>query len=246
MVDLVGLGTAAAGLGSLFKDDVEYPPQTEIRKGSKNQLVGAFQAADKYGLHRLAVAGSPAGYSPAPTVTRRGFAEAGQAIRDYGLHRENKAMAAKEKELIDAQIEETRSRTMLNNANSRRAFIGPQPGLGDITSRLGEAFDRLSNGGSRTIRREPEADLPATSTVTLGPVSGRGPNAEAFEIGLSELIAGALIYGPQWLAKGAQLLGNVNRENFKGKEPKTREGARRSSSERERRAQQSPYLFGRN
>jgi hypothetical protein len=154
------------------------------------QLMGAAKAADKLGLHRLTVAGSPAGYSPAPMSQAEGLMAAGRGLRDRP--------SAKENDLLDAQIEEARSRTILNQANARRAMLGPQPGLGQASNRMVEAFDRLASGGERAVSGEPERDQPATQTVTLGSSTARGPNPEAFEVGISELLAGALIYGPQW------------------------------------------------
>jgi len=45
--------------------------------------------------------------------------------------------------------------------------------------------------------------------VQLGKYEATGLNPEAFEIGLGELIAGGLIYAPQW---GATYFGEKNRE----------------------------------
>ena len=115
----------------------------------------------------------------------------------------------KQGQLIDAQIEEARSRTMLNNANTKRALVGPQPNLGGpsvLTSRP-EAFDRTAEGGPRPVVVEPGRDVPATQQVTIGNRTGRGLNPDAFEVGISELIAGMLQYGPQWLFGAADDFG---------------------------------------
>lgn len=160
---------------------------------SYDQLMGAFAAADKAGLHRLTVAGSPAGYSPAPMAEAQGLLDAGAALRSRP--------SKKETELIDAQIEEARSRTALNNANTRRSLLGPQPGLGGFTPRLRDSLDRAQDGGDRGYRVEPTPDLGARQGVTLGDYTAWGPNPEPFEVGLSELLVGGLIYGPQWMYK---------------------------------------------
>lgn len=187
---LIGTGLELLGAGKqLFG---KGPPGPGAQ--AYQQLMGVARAADELGLHRLTVAGSPAGYSPAPMSQAEGLMAAGQSLRAGRL-------SPKENELIDAQIEEARSRTILNQANARRAFIGPQPGLGQVNAFGGEAFDRLANGGDRSVSREPERDQPATQTVTFRDFTGRGPNPEAFEVGVSELLAGALVYGPQWLAE---------------------------------------------
>lgn len=196
----IGLGTigtalnVAGGIKNLFGSGGPGP------KGQAyGSLKGAFKAADEFGLHRLSVAGSPSGYSPVPTSESEGLLQAGQALRQLDQDRKDAGLRRKEEALIDAQIEEARSRTLLNQVNAKRSFSGPQPGLGGATPPARIAFDRLANGGDRKVSGEPERDYPATQTVTLGEETARGPNPEAFEVGISELLAGALIYGPQWL-----------------------------------------------
>lgn len=196
----IGTGLELLGAGKQLFGRGEPGPGQQ----SYAQLMGAAKAADELGLHRSLVAGSPAGYSPAPMSQAQGLLNAGSALRQG-------RPSPKENELLDAQIEEARSRTILNNANAVRAFHGPQPGIGGNTTALGRAFDRLANGGERGIRREPEPDMPATQTVTLGDRTARGPNPEAFEVGMSELIAGGLIYGSQWMIEELRRLEAANR-----------------------------------
>lgn len=195
---MIGTGLELLGAGKqVFGSGAPGPGRQ-----SYDQLMGAFRAADQAGLHRLAVAGSPAGYSPAPMSEAQGLMAAGASLRNRP--------SAKEKELLDAQIEEARSRTILNQANARRAVMGPQPGLGGVSGSTGNllaALDAAAGGGTRGVRNEPEAQLPARQRVTLGNLTGVGPNSEAFEVGVSELIAGMLIYGPQWL-------NSLNREHI--------------------------------
>lgn len=190
---LVGGGLElASGLKSAFgRGPKTYSPSEQ----AYGQLMGAFKAADKAGLHRLTVAGSPSGYSPVPQNESQGLLQAGQALRSMGDRK-------KENELIDAQIEEARSRTILNTANAKRAMSGPQPGLGGPTVGIKDALDRAPDGSRRGVRVEPEPQLPARQKVTFGEHTSVGPNPEAFEIGLSELIAGILMHGPQWLYSG--------------------------------------------
>lgn len=233
---LATIGTGLELLGGakkVFDGDGPNPNQQAY-----GQLKGAFRAADEAGLHRLAVAGSPAGYSPVPSQAADGLMQAGQALR-------SQSNAKKEAELLDAQIEEARSRTALNNANAKRAFLGPQPGLGGFTgSRISDIVsahrDRL--GGPRGVKVEPERDVPLTGSVGMGDTTVVSPSEDAFSVGLDELIAGALIYGPQWLTAQIRRLGAQGRD---GPEPPSRAGARDRSRGRERKAQQSPYLFPR-
>jgi len=193
MADPVSIGLTT--VGGILADKMGRSPSQQ----SYGSLKGAFKAADEAGIHRLAVAGSPAGYTPAPSAAGQGLMAAGQMVADGKLDK-------KQSQLIDAQIAEATSRTQLNNANTVRALQGPQPGLGGRTpsSPNPEAFDRAAAGGPRGVRTDPERDVPATQTVTLGNQTGRGFNPDAFEIGLSELLAGALMYGPQWLYGAAK------------------------------------------
>lgn len=230
----VGLGLEfAGGLKDAFgRGPTSYGPG----KQSYSQLMGAFKAADRAGLHRLAVAGSPAGYSPAPMSEANGLLTAGQALRA--------GPSAKERELIDAQIEEARSRTILNQANARRAMLGPQPGLGGASSRLIDALSAHTDrqGGARGVEVVPERDVPLTNTVNAGRAAMNAPNEEAFSVGADELLIGMLVYGPQYAARAVRWLAENTPEY---KEPRSRDSARRSSSSRNRRAQQSDYLFPR-
>lgn len=194
-LETIGAGLEiAGGLKNLFGKSGPSPWEQSF-----NSLKGAFEAADQFGIHRLAVAGSPAGYSPVPSMAAEGAMQAGQALTDYAQSKGDKSIQRKQEQLVDAQIQEARSRTILNQANARRAVSGPQPGLGQATNRIAEALDRLPDGGPRGVRDEPQPNLPARQKVTIGDKTAVGPNPEAFEVGISELIAGALIYGPQWL-----------------------------------------------
>lgn len=231
----IGTGLELLGAGKKVFGGDGPGPQAQ----SYQQLKGAFRAADEAGLHRLAVAGSPAGYSPVPAQAADGLMQAGQALRGHGLQ-------AKEKELIDAQIAEARSRTALNNANSKRALMGPQPGLGGHTA--GTISDLVSAhrdqvGGPRPFKVEPARDVPLTGRTGIGDTSVVAPSEDAFSVGVDELVAGALIYGPQWLTAQIRKLGEKARAA--GTEPRDRQEARRRSQTRERDAQQSDYLFPR-
>lgn len=238
-LDLTGFGNVVSGVGGLFGDGGMFgrggDPYGKIRSAE----LAKYDAAAERGLHPLAVAGSPSGYTPAPATAAQTAIDAGQAIASLGDRKRQNA-------LIDAQIEEARSRTVLNQANTRRALLGPQPGIGQgagpgqrILNML-EAMDSAPSGGERGVRVEPEPDMPARQRVWFGDQDAVGPNPEAFEVGVSELVAGLMIYGPQWLA-------GVIRDLPKPEvnERPSREEARRGASSRNRRAQESGYLFPR-
>lgn len=196
MVDLVGIGTVLGGLGGLFGRSRGPSPKDQAYQ----QLKGAFKAADEAGIHRLAVAGSPAGYSPAPYHAAEGIMQAGNALADYGRHRENRGLQRKQEQLLDAQVEEARSRTVLNQANARRALAGPQPGLGGVggaTQQTLNRIERILAGNDRKGTREPYRNMPGGASIRVGDGTYYYPNSEALEVGLSELMAAGIILGPQ-------------------------------------------------
>lgn len=155
----------------------------------------------RYGLHPLASAGATGGpqYQPvnAPGTWSNAFGQVQNNIA-------NKSNIAKSNELLDAQIAETRSRTLLNLANTRRGDLSTRPAITGATGgmeQLLRALDRSSGGGERPVVNEPERQYPMSQRVTLGNRTMVGPNSEPLEVGLSELAAGALIYGPQYLTQ---------------------------------------------
>lgn len=227
-----GLGTVATAVAPLFGKKGPSPQDQAY-----GQLAGAFKAADDYGLHRLAVAGSPAGYSPAPSNAAEGLLQAGQMM--------GQGMGKKQEELIDAQIEEARSRTLLNQANSRRALMGPQPGLGGVGGQTQQTLNRIEQflaGGDTTGTREPFRNMPLGSTIRVGDKTYYYPNSEALETGLSELMAAGIILGPQVVLDAMQndTQAEINRSKYNrpsrpGSRPVSRPRSAGSSSRRNNR-----------
>lgn len=155
----------------------------------------------RYGLHPLASAGATAGPQFQPVNTPGTWSN---AFGQVGANLSNKKNAALSNELLEAQIAETRSRTLLNMSNSRRGDLASPPLISGATGgmeQLLKALDRSSGGGERPVVNEPERQYPMSQRVTLGNRTMVGPNSEPLEVGLSELAAGALIYGPQYITQ---------------------------------------------
>lgn len=194
-LELLGAGKQLFGSGP--------PSAAEQSYGS---LMGAFKAADEAGLHRLAVAGSPAGYSPAPMSEAQGIMDAGSRLREASLPKG--PSQAKQNELIDAQIAEARSRTVLNEANAVRSasgmFGGGHGANRHVAASTIPALDRALGGGERDTVVEPERNMPARTRVTLGEDDYVVPNPEAFETGLTEMMNGLLFMIPQFIAREAR------------------------------------------
>ncbi len=150
------------------------------------------------GIHPLAAIGAASGY----TNPFQGSSPTGSAIGDGIAASRTSKLDSRQAKLIDAQILESQSRTILNQANAKRALPSPGLGGGPLT-----AFSTPRDGGTgRGVRTEPEADLSGVQSVNLGKFTGWGPSSEAFEVGISEIVAGAAIYGPQWVAKALAAL----------------------------------------
>lgn len=201
MVDLATIGTGVkilGGLKGIFGGGGSAA--TETRAVSRASIMGAADAADELGLHRLAtMGGGGAGYSgPVGDNQAAGLDMIANALLDKSEGSKNDKLQRKQEELIDAQIAESRSRTLLNASNSRRSIYGPSTNPTGLTGGL-EALDSGPGGSGRTTVTEPQRDMPARQRVTFGGHDAVGPNPEAFEVGLSELLAGAMIYGPQWV-----------------------------------------------
>lgn len=158
--------------------------------------------AKKAGLHPLAVMGNNSSYS-SPIQVGAGFnpvtdgANTGSAIGDAiasgaatianKVDGKANAMAKaeaenmkKEGQLLDAQILESRSRTLLNQTNARRSLVGPQSPVDPFAIRQENALMevKLENGDKVLI-----------------------PNPDVYEVGPSELVTGrALLEGGRVVA----------------------------------------------
>lgn len=206
---LGGIGSALGGLGSLvgglFGGGSSKSPN--YKKQARDSILGAVDAAREVGLHPLAALGAAGGGGGGFSVPSVGdrvgntLEGLGDTLQRFGDRKAEEPLQKKQLTLLDAEIAEARSRTVLNAANARRALTGPIPKITGISGGL-ESLDRPPLG-RRPINVEPESNKSARQTVSLGRHTAVGPNPDAFEVGLSELIAGAMIYGPQWL--GAEL-----------------------------------------
>lgn len=227
MVSPAGLGligsVGSSLLGGIFGKKKQKNDTAFQREFAQKGLGWKIQDGKKHGLHPLAsIGGVGAQYQPtAGSPMADAAAGVGRGIETYAARRQDAPLAKKQAELIDAQIAESRSRTLLNASNARRPIYGPTPGVTGVTSGL-EGMDP-GEGGTRPVRREPTPDMPARQKVSLGKDSAVGPNPEAFEVGISELLAGAAIYGPQWLAK--KISRNMSSRAQKNAPP-TRKGTR--------------------
>jgi len=201
---LGGIGSVLGGLSGFFGKDSAPSQGRQIY----SQVQGAVTAGKEFNLHPLAVLGNTSSYAPAPANNvQDGLASMGNALQNMGQMKADKAAAAKANELMDAQIAEARSRTLLNLGNANRAMVGPSAptgatgGLEQIVGGAGTTYSPhvTHNQSKRPMAVEPERDYPVTSRVGVGDKSVWVPNPEAFEVGLSELIAGAMVMGPQLL-----------------------------------------------
>ena len=148
--------------------------------GSKSQKNAAaremdqkIQTGKKYGLHAsTSIGAQTSGYQP---VMNQAFTSAGRSIQGLAARADAKADRAREdrgKELLDAQIAEAQSRTILNKANAQRALVGPGAPTDPYAPRKANALIsvKLENG----------------DTVLV-------PNPDVYEISPTELATGRLV-----------------------------------------------------
>ncbi len=228
------------GLGNLLGGGGDNAYST-AGQGIRGHMYGAAAAGKKLGIHTLSALGvNNPGYTPSNQQPGSGLLEAGQALEDLRANREDKKLAQKQSELIDAEIAESRSRTFLNATNSRRALIGPNSNPTGVTGGIESIPGRdPGSNGDRGTRREPTPDQGATQRVSLGGHDAYGPNPEAFEVGVGELLAGAMIYGPQWLYSRMkqQSIPSRDARDERTKQPVTK---RKSRTSRPRKAKPAP------
>lgn len=131
-------------LGGLFGRKNQKDQTALQREFAQNSLRWNIQQARAEGLHPLVGAGQPgAQYQPSQASPMQG-ALAG--ISDVLLSQSGRK---KQEQLVDAQIEEAQSRTILNKANAQRALLGPNaPNTDPFKMRSENALIRvkLENG----------------------------------------------------------------------------------------------------
>lgn len=144
------------------------------RTHAGREMAQKIETGKRFGLHPLASIGAQtSGFQP---VMSQAMTSAGQSIQQ-GMARaaDRKGEAAlqrKQEQLIDEQILEARSRTLLNTANARRAAVGPGSAVDPYAPRKENALIsvRLENG----------------ETVLV-------PNPDVYEISPTELATGRIV-----------------------------------------------------
>jgi hypothetical protein len=184
-----GLTAAGGFLGGLGSKPKVY--------SSGDSLRSTVKAARELGIHPLAALGAAgSGFTQVDGGSAfRDAAEATERAVDRSAAKSGEALnaqlARKQMEVADAEIAEARSRTLINEAEHKRLIFGPRQPTNGTHGGI-EMLDR------RPVVQDPARNLASRQQVQLGGSVATGPNPEAFEVGLSELMAGAIIYGPQW------------------------------------------------
>lgn len=144
------------------------------KKAAGREMQQKILMGQKYGLHpSTSIGAQTSGYQP---VMNQAFTSAGQSIQQ-GMAAKADAKADRAREdrgqaLLDAQIAEAQSRTILNKANAQRALVGPGAPADPYAPRKANALIsvRLENG----------------DTVLV-------PNPDVYEISPTELATGRLV-----------------------------------------------------
>lgn len=142
----------------------------ENRQAAFGALQGQILAGQEFGLHPLAAIGAASGGSPqySGNYIGEGIAQAGRAAGDSIRAANAKdPLETQQKRLLEAQIEETQSRTRLNNMNSIRT-----PPIDPYGIRRENALIEVKLENGEIVRI---------------------PNPDVYEIGPSELVTGRTI-----------------------------------------------------
>lgn len=144
------------------------------KTAAANEMKQKIEMGKRYGLHpSTAIGAQTSGYQP---VMHQAFTSAGRSIQEgLAARADAKADRAREdrgKALLDAQIAEAQSRTILNKANAQRAMVGPGSPVDPYAPRKANALIsvKLENG----------------DTVLV-------PNPDVYEISPTELATGRLV-----------------------------------------------------
>lgn len=140
------------------------------RKAQKGEMAHKINTGKAFGLHPLASIGAQtSGFQP---VMNQALTSAGRSIQDGLMARETSASKAKADALLDAQIAEAQSRTILNKANAQRALVGPGAPLDPFAMRRENALIevQLENGDKVLV-----------------------PNPDVYEISPTELATGRMV-----------------------------------------------------
>lgn len=186
-------------LGGLFGRSNAKRQAALQREFAQKGLGWRVEDARAHGLHGLVGAtGQSAQYQP---VNHSPMADAASDIantlgNEAMARRDAKERApinAKQEQLVDAQIAEARSRTLLNHANAKRSLVGPGSSVDPYAMRTENALIKvkLENG----------------ETVMI-------PNPDVYEIGPTELVTG------RGIIEGARV---VERARGNPNNPKRRE-----------------------
>lgn len=148
--------------------------RADQRKAASREMSSKIETGKKFGLHPLAAIGAQtSGYQP---VMAQAMTSAGNSIQAARAREDQQREAAKveglQRELLESQIAEVRSRTLLNQRNALRPLVGPASEDDPFRRRQENALIEvmLENGQVVTI-----------------------PNPDVYEISPTELATGRVI-----------------------------------------------------
>lgn len=195
-------------LGGLFGRSAAKRQAALQREFAQKGIQWRVADAKKAGIHPLAALGSPgASYTPVSgSPMGDAMADIASSIGQEAVARRqasgNKSLNAKREQLLDAEIAEARSRTLLNHANAKRTIIGPGARHDPFAMRKENALIEVKlENGSRVLV----------------------PNPDVYEIGPTELVTGrSLLEAGRGVAAARRALqpSRKTREPKSSREPK--------------------------
>lgn len=173
---LGGIGSAL--LGGLFGSSAKKKELAYQREFAQHGIRWRVADAKAAGIHPLAALGSPgAQYQPSNATPWADAARSiGEQLQQRTQGKTDKALAAKQGELLDAQVAEARSRTLLNETNALRAM--PRPGVAvRRPASQDDPYEMRQENALIKVRLE------NGEVITM-------PNPDVYEIGPAELVTG--------------------------------------------------------
>ncbi len=177
-----GIGAAGSLLGGMFDRNAQRSRDFKARRFEKQRIQMITKDALAAGIHPLAALGSAAGFQNPFAGAAPGGASMGGAIADaasqIGAGVAQAGKAKSNEAILAAQLAESRSRTILNQANAKRALIGPGSTVDPFAPRQENALVEVElENGERILIPNPELYEISPSELATGRIlieGGRG------------------------------------------------------------------------
>lgn len=168
-VGAIGAAGGSSLLGTVAKTGFEYfsqrQQQSNARKWEAGQIQRIAKDAKAAGIHPLAALGANVSYqnpyfgSGSGSVLGEGISNLADEYSQSVSRSEGRSLEKKQEQLLDEQILEARSRTILNQANAKRALVGPGAPNDPFATRTEPRFVRVCDHKTKKCAFVPNPDF---------------------------------------------------------------------------------------